>query len=226
MVNYTWSIIRTAGGVSPCGSAAEEEGYLEPEKKEETAEAEKTARAGKTEKAGSDFDFRNVVIVILAVIIAAGGIVLTVRTLKEKELPVRPAGIGLTIDPDAGDYVPVTGEAQEAAQGVSIPGWASLTLPANTVNAKYCVDFYNPEANAGRYYLTFELRLPDDSPEGYEVLYTSKLVEPGKHIQSIQLERKLQAGKYRAVVHVQPYKMDGSMTPTNNADMETELIVK
>lgn len=220
MINYTRSIIRTAGGVSPCGTAAKEEGYLEPEKKEETAE---TGKAGQT---GSDFDFRNVVIVILAVIIAAGGIVLTVRTLKEKNVPVRPAGIGLTIDPDAGDYVPVTGEAAEAAQGVSIPGWASLTLPANTVDAKYCVDFYNPEANAGRYYLTFELRLPDDSPEGYEVLYTSKLVEPGKHIQSIQLERKLQAGKYRAIVHVQPYKMDGSMTPTNNADMETELIVK
>ena len=200
-----------------------EEGYLEPEKKEETAE---TGTPPKNEKTGSDFDFRNVVIVILAVIIAAGGIVLTVRTLKEKNVPVRPAGIGLTIDPDAGDYVPVTGDTAEAAQGVSIPGWASLTLPANTVNAKYCVDFYNPEANAGRYYLTFELRLPDDSPEGYEVLYTSKLVEPGKHIQSIQLERKLQAGKYRAVVHVQPYKMDGSMTPTNNADMETELIVK
>ena len=200
-----------------------EEGYLEPEKKEETAE---TGTPQKNEKTGSDFDFRNVVIIILAVIIVVGGVVLAVRTLKEKNVPVRPAGIGLTIDPDAGDYVPVTGDTAEAAQGVSIPGWASLTLPANTVNAKYCVDFYNPEANAGRYYLTFELRLPDDSPEGYEVLYTSKLVEPGKHIQSIQLERKLQAGKYRAVVHVQPYKMDGSMTPTNNADMETELIVK
>ena len=174
-------------------------------------------------------DFRTVVIIILAVIIAAGGGVFAARELARRtgdQTEVRPAGISLKVDPDAGEYVDVTQESAAPSQGVSIPGWASLTLPADTTDAKLCVDFYNPEKNAGRYYLTFELRLKDDSPEGYEVLYTSQLVEPGKHIQSIRLNRPLAAGKYDAVVHVQPYTMDGNLTATNNADMVTLLIVK
>ena len=88
------------------------------------------------------------------------------------------------------------------------------------------VDFYNPVENEGYYYLTFELRILDDSDEGYEVIYSSQLVPSGKHIQQITLSRALEAGEYEAVVHVQPYKMDEAQTPTNNADMKTTLIVK
>ncbi len=124
-------------------------------------------------------------------------------------------------DPNQGDYVkpdtPVAG-------GVAIPGWAKLTIPVNT-SENIIVDFYNPEQNADKYYLTFELRIPADNEQGYEVLYTSGLISPGKHIQRINLTRGLPAGTYNAILHVQPYRMSDK-TKTNNADLKLELIVK
>lgn len=123
-----------------------------------------------------------------------------------------------SIDSDAGDYVPpVTDNSNNG--GIAIPGWASISIPAG--ETEVTVDFPNPEANDKKYYLTFELRLKDTG----EVLYTSGLVPPGKHIQHITLSRPLTEGTYKAVIHVQPYKMDEAQTPTNNANMETELMV-
>ena len=124
-------------------------------------------------------------------------------------------------DPNQGDYVkPETPDVG----GVAIPGWGRLTVPVNT-SKDIVVDFYNPEANADKYYLTFELRIPADNEQGYEVLYKSGLIAPGKHIQKIDFTRGLPAGTYNAILHVQPYRMsDKSMT--NNADLKLELVVK
>lgn len=132
------------------------------------------------------------------------------------------SGNELVVDPNAGEYVEP--EKEGPSQGVAIPGWGTITIPVNTKDVT--VDFYNPEANKDLYYLTFELRLPNDSPEGYEVLYKSGLVEPNLHIQKITLSRGLEAGTYDAIIHVQPYKMDANKTPTNNADMKTTIVVK
>ena len=124
-------------------------------------------------------------------------------------------------DPNQGDYVkpdaPVAG-------GVAIPGWGKLTIPVNT-SKDIVVDFYNPEANAGKYYLTFELRIPADNEQGYEVLYKSGMIEAGKHIQKIDLTRGLPEGTYNAILHVQPYRAS-DMGMTNNADLKMELVVK
>lgn len=127
------------------------------------------------------------------------------------------------IDPNAGEYVsPETDNT--ASKGISIPGWNYLNIPEHKKDVS--VDFYNPEENEGLYHLTFELRLPDESEQGYEVLYKSGLVDPGLHIQNITLSRELDAGTYDATIHVQPYRMDEQKTATNNADMQTQLIVK
>ena len=128
---------------------------------------------------------------------------------------------GLFIDPNAGEYVAPTAAPQDNKPSVAIPGWGSMTIPAYATDIGVGVDFYNPEKNAGYYYLTFELRLADG-----EVLYKSGLVEPGKHIQRITTSRGLSPGTYDAVVFVQPYSMDGSLAPTNNANLKTTLIVK
>ena len=134
-------------------------------------------------------------------------------------------GVGLTIDENAGSTEEAEKESTEGTPGVAIPGWGSITIPAGETEIT-SVDLYNPEDNEGYYYLTFELRIPDDSSEGYEVIYSSQLVPPGQHLQKITLSRPLEAGEYDAVIHVQPYKMDEAQTPTNNADMETKLIVQ
>lgn len=131
-------------------------------------------------------------------------------------------GKDLQTDPNAQAYVePVKQETSNS--GVSVPGWSSLDFPADT--SEVTVDFFNPEENEGKYTLTFELRLPDESEQGYEVLYTSGLVDAGLHIQKINLSRGLEAGVYDATIHVQPYRMDENRTATNNADLKTKLIV-
>lgn len=135
-------------------------------------------------------------------------------------------GVGYVVDPNAGKFVEQTTEAAEQKPGVAIPGWGSITIPPMTTELTNMVNFYNPDANKYLYYLTFEIRLPDDSEQGYEVLYSSQLVPPGECIQSITLSRGLPEGEYDAVIHVQPFTMGESRTPTNNADMNTTLIVK
>lgn len=131
-------------------------------------------------------------------------------------------GVGLVIDPNSNISQSSQNDKSEE-QGVAICGRGSMTIPAN--EREITVDFYNPDENAGLYYLTFELRLCDDSQKGYEVLYTSGLVEPGMRVDHITLSHELEKGVYKAVIHVQPYRMNREMDITNNADMETELIV-
>ncbi|MBQ1180334.1 MAG: hypothetical protein IIX51_07190 [Methanocorpusculum sp.] len=133
-----------------------------------------------------------------------------------------PLGGGLVIDPNAGDYV--APEAPKQEQGVAIPGWGSMTIPANT-QVLDMVDFHNPIANDGLYYLTFKFCLLNANGEISEVLWESQAVPPGKHIQKITMSRGLPAGTYDAVVHVQPYRMS-DQSPTNSANMRTTLIVK
>ena len=131
-------------------------------------------------------------------------------------------GIGLVIDTNAENRQPDE-YGDISNQGVVIAGWESITISANKKEAG--VDFFNPEENAKLYYLTFELRLYSNSSQNYEILYTSGLVEPGKHINRITLSRELEKGVYDAVVHVQPYRINKEKTLTNNADMRIKLIV-
>lgn len=131
-------------------------------------------------------------------------------------------GVGLVIDPDA--EAGRSSEADSAVeQDVAISGRRSMTIPAN--KKEVTVDFYNPEENDGAYYLSFELRLCNDSESGYEVLYTSGLIEPGNSIDRIELSRTLEKGEYDAIIHIQPYRMDEGKTHTNNADIKIALVV-
>ena len=155
--------------------------------------------------------------IVLMAVVAAVAVGVTLLITQPWAGDDSPSGGGLIIDSGAGDYVAPT--QTQAVQGVAIPGWSSIKIPANQQTVS--VDFYNPEANEGLYYLTFKLSLTDTG----EVLYESNAVPPGKHIQSITLNRALPTGEYAAVIHVQPYRMSDE-TPTNNADMKTKLIVK
>ncbi len=165
-----------------------------------------------------------VIILMLIIIGLMFGILLGIKGMTNSETEENnKGGVGLVVDPNAGEYV--APEIEEVPmQGVAIPGWSTITIPANT--KEVTVDFMNPIENKDLYYLTFELRLIDNSKIGYEVLYKSGLVEPGLHIQKINLSKGLAVGEYEAIVHVQPYRMDVNQTPTNNADMKTKLIVK
>ena len=160
-----------------------------------------------------------ILIIILVVVICAAGVFFVMNSQNSGS--TAPAGDKQqtnkpTFDENAGAF---RQQVAEADRGIAIPGWESITIPANQQNV--IVDFKNPEANEGYYYLTFELRLADG-----ESLYQSGLVKAGDHIQTITLSRGLPAGTYDAVVHVQPYSADEALEPKNNADMKIKLIVK
>ena len=146
----------------------------------------------------------------------------TIVACGDKEKESYTGGGGVIFDPNQGDYVEP--EQKPAEDGVAIPGFGKLTIPPNVTDV--VVDFYNPDANADRFYLTFEIRIPDDSEQGYESVYKSGLVEAGKHIQKITLSRGFKAGEYEAYLFVQPYRANENLTPVNNANLKFKLIVK
>ena len=159
---------------------------------------------------------------VIVLLLIAGGIVIGLNWQNwfgpgTGEGPVSQTGTP-DIDPDAQDW---TGQQPEnaggEATGIQIPGYPSITLPADTETVS--VVFLNPEGNPC--YFTFELVLSDTS----EVLYTSKLVPPGQAIYEINLSRPLAAGEYDAVLRISTTSLeDGSAM--NGANVETVLIVQ
>lgn len=158
----------------------------------------------------------------IAIILAVLMMIFVIAGCGEKEQESYTGGGGVIFDPNQGDYVEP--EKATAGPGVAIPGFGKLTIPPNVTDVT--VDFYNPDANADRFYLTFEIRIPDDSEQGYESVYKSGLVEAGKHIQKITLERGFEEGEYDAYLFVQPYRANEHLTPVNNANLKFKLIVK
>lgn len=163
-----------------------------------------------------------IILIILLLIAIIGGGIFAVNYFGSAGFGITDVGtgggIGLTFDKNAGAYI--APQQDPSKPGVAIPGWGSLTIPADTTDVS--VDFYNPEANAGWYYMTFELLLSNTG----EVLYRSDAVRPGDHIQHITLSRGLPAGTYDATLHVQPYTITDNPQPTNNADMNLKIIVR
>lgn len=170
--------------------------------------------------------FLLLIIIILTISIGIVFLIIKIRSVNTTKIIVSneniSGGVGLVINPDAENSI--SNENNTAEQGVAISGWGTMVIPAG--EEEITVDLYNPKENDGLYYLTFELRLYNTSEQDYEVLYTSGLVEPGKHINKITLSHGLEKGEYEAVVHVQPYRMNKEKTITNNADMNIVIIVK
>ncbi len=138
-----------------------------------------------------------------------------------EEPPKYSTGGVVMLDPNATDERP--SEDPDASPGVTVAGFSALTIPPDHITIP--IDLYNPIENNGLYYLTFEFRLPDDSEQGYEVLFKTGHVAPGKHIYQVDLARGLPAGEYTAQMLIQPYRMS-DLTPTNNVSAVVRLTVK
>lgn len=169
------------------------------------------------------------IVALLAVAVLAVGAALIWKSTQPEAAPTVTAAptatAELEIDPNAGALITPTPAPTEP--GVAIPGWGSITLPAGVTEASTTLK--NPEANADWYYLTFEMRLPtvdeETGAESYEVLFTTGLIPPGQYCNKVTLTRALEPGEYNVILHVQPYRISDK-TPTNNADMETVLVVE
>lgn len=169
------------------------------------------------------------IVALLAVAVLAVGAALIWKSTQPEAAPTVTAAptatAELEIDPNAGALITPTPAPTEP--GVAIPGWGSITLPAGVTEASTTLK--NPEANADWYYLTFEMRLPtvdeETGAESYEVLFTTGLIPPGQYCNKVTLTRAMEPGEYNVILHVQPYRISDK-TPTNNADMETVLVVE
>ena len=114
--------------------------------------------------------------------------------------------------------------AAEAEPGIVITGKPEIEAKAGETLIRG-INLENDEENKDLYYMTYELRLPDNSAHGYEELFVTDLIEPGNVIADVELTRPLEAGEYECILHVQPYYMD-TLLQTNNADLITKLVVK
>lgn len=165
---------------------------------------------------------KNIIIALSAVFVAllAFNLAMCFCIAGTKENSAPPTAGNVIFDPGSEDERPGT---HETVKGPTVKGFSSLTIPAD-VDA-IAIDLYNPIENSGLYYMTFELRLPDDSEQGYEVLFKTGYLAPGKHIYQVALSHSLQAGEYETYLFVQPYRMKDA-TPTNNVSARVKLTVK
>ena len=93
----------------------------------------------------------------------------------------------------------------------------TITIEADKKDVQ--MNLMNPEGNPC--YFTFEIVLNDTD----ETIYTSKMVEPGKAITEVTLEKALAAGEYPATIKITTASLtDGAAM--NGANVETTLIAQ
>lgn len=174
-------------------------------------------------KQGVTLSLRTLVILsVIVLLLIAGGITVGLNWhnwFGEDEPAAVSDVFNPNLDPNAQEW---TGEnlenkSDDESVGIQIPGYPSITLPADTENVT--VALLNPKGNPC--YFTFELVLSDTD----EVLYTSGMVAPGQVITDITLSRALAAGEYNATIKISTASLeDGSAM--NGANVETVLIVQ
>lgn len=99
-------------------------------------------------------------------------------------------------------------------QGISIPGYKSITLDAETKDVK--VNLLNPKGNPC--YFEISLILEDGT-----LLYKSKKIKPGMGLYNIKLNRPLPVGQYNATLKYDTFSLT-DLSPLNGANVKVELI--
>lgn len=165
-----------------------------------------------------------VILILIILLLIGGGVVVGLNWQSwfggEAQTPVSTTStLSPELDPNASDWVgqQLSEDPGGESTGIQIPGYPSITLPADTQEVS--VAFLNPEGNPC--YFRFELVLKDTG----ESLYQSGLVAPGQAIYQIQLSRPLSAGEYDAVIQITTSSLT-DLSPMNGANVETVLIVQ
>lgn len=104
------------------------------------------------------------------------------------------------------------------ADGIQIPGYKSITIPAGTKDVS--VELMNPEENQVYFQISFYL------PDTEETIYTSRMIKPGQHLYEITLDKEMAAGEYPLTVRYDTFSADEAMTPRNGAEVNCTLIVE
>lgn len=105
-------------------------------------------------------------------------------------------------------------QTQPATQsrGIEIPGYSIIPVKADTTDVE--VDLYNPESNEVYFQISFILKDTGD------LLYESKLIQPGQHLYNITLNQPLAPGDYDITIQYATFSTDGSYSPRNGANVD------
>ena len=155
-----------------------------------------------------------IILLLCSVIVVLAGTVMKLSRSSEEQ----QSSQGIVFEPIQDPSQDV--QAGSSLPGIVIPGWTAIKLPAGSESAD--VSLHNPEGNSGYYDLEFTLKLSETG----EVIFSTGKIAPGFKCSKVELEKKLEPGRYEAIMMVQPYLQDEAQTPTNNAEMEITIIVE
>ncbi len=99
---------------------------------------------------------------------------------------------------------------------ISIPGFETMTIPENQKTVQ--TTLYNPESNSCYFQISLVL-------ESGEVIYQSKLVQPGQYLYEIELNRGLKQGEYKVTIVYETFSME-NYAQLNGAKVPFQLIVQ
>lgn len=120
------------------------------------------------------------------------------------------------IDPNIEDYEGSLVRPEEVSEAQTlIPGFPNLYMEAN--QNKLYVELVNPYDNPCYFKYTILLK------ETSEVIYSSKLIPPGKTINDITLDRNIDKGEYDVIIRINTYLLSDPEFPLNNSDVITKL---
>lgn len=158
--------------------------------------------------------------ILLALLAVAGlGFLIhkVVPASAEPQPSTNPLGV---VDSDAqlgeGEWS-VPDKIDTTGKNIKINGIAEMRLKAGVREQNWV--FSNPKENPC--YFKYEIVIIETG----ETIYTSNLVPPGYSISKFTLNRALDAGTYKTVIHVKTYTFDKQQRPLNNFDMKTNIVV-
>ena len=145
---------------------------------------------------------------------------LAVMTLtKEKNID---SGTGVGYEPSAqvikvsSDKDMETKKTTAVLPSVMMPGWDSITIPADETEIEEGINLFNPSQNEGYYDLVFEIRADVDGDGIKETLCRTGKVAPGFAVTKLTLSEPVPEGEYDVDIFIQPYLKGAEESGLNN----------
>ena len=147
-----------------------------------------------------------VAVAIVAVLVVGGVLLGTLLGNKDIDDPIV-------------DYTgPLVNQNPDDPSSIALPGYSALVFPANS--KKVTLELPNPSGNPC--YFQYALTVVETGEE----IYRSELLEPGKMVKGLTLNKALPAGTYTLRITIDTFSLLDGTTPMNGGVQEVELTVQ
>lgn len=149
---------------------------------------------------------KTILIIVLALLLAGSGVFVGINW---NNWFGNPADLETSAEDYTGDKDTYNGKKN--TDTIDIPGFDAMNLQAGTTKQK--VNLYNPPQNTC--YFKISIFLNDGTK-----LWQSKLIEPGKAVYNITLNRALSTGTYEnCTLKYECFSMDKEQSPLNGSEI-------